>query len=1420
MPLHPEMLPATGSRQVRHVGDSLELRLRLTQKTGDGWQARVRTSLGCDNAVRRELAEPITGEPSTAAASIRDVAMTRLDDGDWICRFTLTEPGFHRFKAFVVDPDGVAHWPQGDDAEVCVHPAWTRSGNTLYCAFPRMFGATRNHRKTRDPLLEDQLALLDRHGYTAIPPSGTLRDLTRELDHIIDRLGCRILHLLPINPTPTTMAKYGRFGSPYAALEFTAVDPALVEHDKHTTGIEQFQELADGVHHRGARLFLDLAINHTGWGSWLYERHPEWFQRNDDGSFHSPGAWGVTWEDLVELDSEHRDLWEHLAQAFLTWCERGVDGFRCDAGYMIPMPVWRAIIARVQQDFPDTVFLLEGLGGAWDATNALLGEGRMQWAYSELFQNYTAAQIATYNEHSLRANTTSGLLFHYAETHDNDRLAAKGRAWSLFRNRISALLSQSGGYGFTCGVEWLADEKLQVHQSRGLNWGADENIVLHIATLTRILCAHPAFRDGARCTRVSQLDGPIYALHRHDADGNNHVVVVANADSRHEHRFRLPGVIDKHLGAHPVDLTEPSCPPLEDGPDGDRYVVLAPLRCACLAADRSSIEDDAGADYRATRHRHAAAVSALAQVLPPEHIAPAPWQELAVRYGTDPFGFLMRISHIKPEAAASDLIAALDAVDAASYPTVIKWATSDARRITPVPHDHWLLLHDREPFRFRVTGNRTLHGRSTRVDNGYVAWIAPDALAGDAKLALKPMVPDRTETHAALRFLDIAGRDACAGHGAGTVLLTNGRGGMARIGTDLVSVRSKYDCILGANLHELWPVDRHVLAKRLRLWLISDHFSAPIDASTVENLEPGPPAVWRLRVPAGGGRMVAMTVSANMLNDRNETVFRIRRDGGDGVDPVRLVARVDLEDRSFHAETIHSPAADAHFLEHLRPLDDGSGFRFVPAHDRQVLVQMSGATFHREGEWCHGIGHPLEGERGQHAQGDAYSPGWFETGLVLGETVELVLNAESDESSSQQRDAALARNTAATGFSARLHRGLDAYVVRREDGSTVIAGYPWFLDWGRDTLICARGLLSAGKAEEVRGILAVFGAFEQGGTLPNCIHGADASNRETSDAALWYGVVAEEFAANTGLEFYQQAVTPGGRSYAEVLRSIALGHLAGCSTGVCVDADSGLVWSPSHFTWMDTNHPAGTPRVGYPIEIQVLWWRLLRQLAQIDAEPAPGAKPWQALADQVADAIHARFWLESEGWWSDCLHAKPGVSAAQAVVDTSLRSNCLHVIALDLDTGPRAQRCVSAAARYLAVPGALRSLAPLPVFPPLHIRNDAGENLVDPNFPYRGFYHGDEDTSRKPAYHNGTAWTWPFPVFCEALAKAWDSDSARKAARSYLGSMDRLLSEGCRGQIPEIIDGDAPHAQRGCDAQAWGVTEAVRLLHLLEKDRS
>jgi len=471
------------------------------------------------------------------------------------------------------------------------------------------------------------------------------------------------------------------------------------------------------------------------------------------------------------------------------------------------------------------------------------------------------------------------------------------------------------------------------------------------------------------------------------------------------------------------------------------------------------------------------------------------------------------------------------------------------------------------------------------------------------------------------------------------------------------------------------------------------------------------------------------------------------------------------------------------------------------------MFESNSGHFHRTFEWPRGIVHSVEASRGHAPEGDACSPGWFELPLTPGECVTLraqvggpeILAQHDGEWSDEQCEPASSLND-------RLRDSLCQFVVKRGAGKTVIAGYPWFLDWGRDTLIVARGMLAAGMIDEVADIVATYGALEKQGTLPNTLHGDNDSNRNTSDAPLWYGVVCSEL-VDVGVNLAD--LRAADRNISDILQSIASHYRDGTPNGINMDPASGLVWSPTHFTWMDTNHPAGSPRQGYPIEIQALWLRLLKLLGD----------EWKPQHDQAKNSLIELYSISDE-WLSDLLIAEPGVSAANAVPDNALRSNGLLAVVLGEVVGEPAQRMVSAAQKHLVVPGGVRSLAPLPVRPPLPVRSHAGNLLNDPNRPYFGRYEGDEDTQRKPAYHNGTAWVWSLPIFCEALARAWAfSPESVAAARSYLLSVEPLLNEGCLGHLPEVLDGDAPHTQRGCDAQAWSASESFRVWKLLNENQ-
>ena len=295
-------------------------------------------------------------------------------------------------------------------------------------------------------------------------------------------------------------------------------------------------------------------------------------------------------------------------------------------------------------------------------------------------------------------------------------------------------------------------------------------------------------------------------------------------------------------------------------------------------------------------------------------------------------------------------------------------------------------------------------------------------------------------------------------------------------------------------------------------------------------------------------------------------------------------------------------------------------------------------------------------------------------------------------------------------------------------------------------------------------------------------------NRETSDAPLWFIACIRELVRQEGDDRFLET-DMGGRTVRQVVLSLGRSLMRGTPTGVAADPETGLLYSPSHFTWMDTNYPAATPRQGYPVEIQALWHYAVGFLARIDIPEKQGE--WQILGKSIQSAIQNYFYRESRGYFADCCHSTDAsAGVAGAVPDDALRPNQLFLITLGVVTDPAVTVPCLESCMELLIPGGIRSLANRELSHPLPVELD-GELLNDPFRPYQGSYQGDEDRSRKKAYHNGTAWTWPFPVFCEAWAAVFGPHS-RSTAMAWLSSAVMLMRQGSAGFIPEIMDGDSP----------------------------
>ncbi len=725
---------------------------------------------------------------------------------------------------------------------------------------------------------------------------------------------------------------------------------------------------------------------------------------------------------------------------------------------------------------------------------------------------------------------------------------------------------------------------------------------------------------------------------------------------------------------------------------------------------------------------------------------------------------------------------------------VVDWTyPEDVRRDVCLPVGSVLRVTAPHPFRVRLNDGETTCAvqRSRLVDGVHEVRFAAPAYTGDGTraaartLVLSLYAPSGLVRTAARILLTppaeavrVKGvytgdeiRRNLAAPGAGGLLetvLSDGAGSASRVKLAWGEIRSQYDALFAANPNPRVPADRLVLWTRCRAWLQYEGYSRAFNADCIESFRADPAgrmAEWTFVVPCGLGRVARfrfrLALAQGGAGGASLLVERLAGTDVDDVGPVTLVFRPDLEWRSFHATTKARGAVENAFATATRTLDrDGAvrGFAFAPyGKGEQFAMTLDGGVFHPEGAWSYCVSHAEEAARGQADCGDLYSPGWFSCTVGVGTAVSLggrYVNGRDSGRACVPCDPGRAsppmtdvERPASLPLDAALREALRLFVVRRDDVKTVIAGYPWFLDWGRDTFIFLQGAIPGGFVKEALDIVEAFARFEENGTLPNIIYGETAGNRDTVDAPLWFirtlAVLGEKAAR-----------------FRPVAESIVAHYVTGTPNGIRVDPASGLVWSPPHFTWMDTNYPACTPRVGYPVEIQALWIAALRYL---------GGKKWNALADQATASL-VRFFVRKVGVGGLC----------------------------DCREGQALERAVVRATARLVVPGGIRSLA----------ADDAR---------YRGVYAGDEDTARKPAYHNGTVWAWPFPLYAEALVKTRLASKA--TARSLLASAVENLNAGCVCHLSEIADGDAPHAQKGCRAQAWSVSELLRVWLALAPDR-
>ena len=678
------------------------------------------------------------------------------------------------------------------------------------------------------------------------------------------------------------------------------------------------------------------------------------------------------------------------------------------------------------------------------------------------------------------------------------------------------------------------------------------------------------------------------------------------------------------------------------------------------------------------------------------------------------------------------------------------------------------------------------------------------------------------------------GREICGEPGAALRrewLVTNGLGGYAAMSLAGAPTRS-YHGYLVAALQP--PVGRTVLVAGLAEELTVEG-EPPVPLHALE-VAPGrfEPAGWRQlesftlegTIPAWrfvvGGAVLEKR--AWMAHGANATFVRYRLDGG-APGPARLTVRPLVTCRDHHAvraddrrAPIVTPVPGSRTVAGSAAVPGSAGVACGaavawPGETARLQLHGPGATFATGRRQLIDLVLRAETERGEPDRSNLWTVGEFAVTLQPGESWTLVLAAGDDALAAAGADgeAALAAERARlTGLLARadatdaepvvrqLVLAADQFIVERripgadQPGLSVIAGYPWFNDWGRDTMIALPGLaLATGRTGDAATILRSFAPWVRDGLLPNSFPDAERAEPayNTVDAALWYVGAVRACHEATGDEALVDALLPA-------LREIVDRYLGGTRFGIGVDPADGLVRAgvPGlQLTWMDAR--AGdwvvTPRIGKPVEIQALWVNALRAVAAfcrargaVDADRAGDAARYEAAADRAAVSFRARFWRPELGFCADVVDGPDGDELA-------LRPNQLLAVSLPEPLLPpdAARSVVAACTRALLVPCGLRSL--------------------DPGDPaYHGSYTGDR-LARDGAYHRGAAWSWLVGPYVDALVRVGGTaDDVRRVLEPFAAH----LADAGLGSVSEIFEGDPPHRPAGCFAQAWGVAEVLRVL--------
>jgi len=535
-------------------------------------------------------------------------------------------------------------------------------------------------------------------------------------------------------------------------------------------------------------------------------------------------------------------------------------------------------------------------------------------------------------------------------------------------------------------------------------------------------------------------------------------------------------------------------------------------------------------------------------------------------------------------------------------------------------------------------------------------------------------------------------------------------------------------------------------------------------------------------------RLGSIVLTKEYIFSKNEDRILMRYTLEESEGPVTFKVRPFLAYRNVHSLSKANTGVDTNY----KNIKNGVSWQMYPGYSRLFMQFSQKVQYTHVPDWHYNIEYIREMERGYPYLEDLFVPGFFEVTLTKGDSVVISVGLEEKNPSyfKRQFESELKKRVPRDSFEHCLINAAEEFIIKRDKKSFVVAGYPWFGVWGRDTFVSLPGLaLTRNDEKSFKEVVKTMLLNLKDGLFPNMLHGKDASYNSV-DASLWFVWALQQYAVMKGKK------NTLWKEYGKQIKQILYAYKNGTRNNISMQ-ENGLIWAGEKgvaLTWMDAvvNGKPVTPRTGFNVEVNALWYNSIMFALELakDAGDDDFVNDWDNIPELVKESFINTFWNSDKGYLADY--------ADYETQNWDVRPNQIFAVSMPYSMLSKEQQSlvIDKVKSELLTPRGLRTLSP-----------------KNPN--YKGLYFGDQNT-RDTACHQGIVWPWLLGAFVEAYLKIYNSEKDKEYIRGLYKGFEEEMNKAGIGTISEVYDGDPPHKAGGAISQAWSVSELLRIKWMLD----